>query len=100
MDMKFYKTTAWDQNTEVHPSNEPVLSECPYNYQTYARTTFQFLLRIWRSTKNHYKNENSIHPFNYLTNSMVLSPFSEAASRSATQEFQHFMEPDGSLPCT
>jgi hypothetical protein len=68
MDMKYYKTTAWNPHTEVHPSNEPLLSQCPYNYQIYARTTFQFLLRIWRNAKNHDKNENSIHSFNYLIN--------------------------------
>jgi hypothetical protein len=32
------------------------------------------------------------------TNSTGLLPSSEAASRSATQEFPHFMEPEGSLP--
>jgi hypothetical protein len=35
-----------------------------------------------------------------LTNSMELNPFWEAASRLATQIFSHFMEPEGSLPCS
>jgi hypothetical protein len=36
-----------------------------------------------------------------MTGSMKLSPPWEAASCTATQEFpQHFMEPEGSLPCS